>query len=267
MGAREGVAFLTGSEGRIAVLRRLAETSRRPCELCERTEASRTAIHRALTGFEERGWVRKDDNRYALTAAGRHVHEQYEELAAAVEAGDRFSEFLSTFPRSDDLPFPFDGEARVATPTEPQAPQSFFYDRLPADADSVRGFTPVLTQRLVESLEPTVEAGTEVELVYDESYARQALQSYPETMELAMGSDSVTVHVVPASIEAGLALVDSEVFLKAYGSRGDLRACLHSTDDRLGEWASDWFEQAKSGSQPLERFARETAYCSGGRNS
>ncbi|WP_254822427.1 helix-turn-helix transcriptional regulator [Haloglomus halophilum] len=264
MDAREGVAFLTGSEGRVAVLRLLAETPCRPCELRERTEASRTAIHRALTGFEERGWVRKDDNRYALTAAGRHVHEQYEELAAAVETGDRFSEFLTTFPRADDLPFPFDGEVRVATPTEPQAPRTFFHDRLPADADRFRGFTPVLTQRLAESLEPTVEAGTEVELVYDESYARQALQSYPETMELAMRTDSVTIHVVPDSIEAGLAIVDGEVFLKAYGSRGDLRACLHSTDERLHGWASDWFEQVRSGSRSLERFAPETPYCSGG---
>jgi predicted transcriptional regulator len=263
MDAREGIAFLTGSDGRVDVLRLLAETPCRPCELRERTDASRTAIHRALTGFEERGWARKEDDRYALTAAGRHVHEQYEGLATVVEVGDRFSEFLTTFPRSDALPFPFDGEVRVATPTEPQAPRTFFHDRIPVDADRFRGFTPVLTQRLAESLEPTVEAGTEVELVYDESYARQALQSYPETMELAMGADSVTVHVAPESIEAGLALVDGEVFLKAYGSRGDLRACLHSTDGRLGDWASDWFEQAKSGSQPLERFATGTVFCSG----
>lgn len=255
MDAREGVAFLTGSEGRVAVLRHLAETPCRPCELRERTDASRTAIHRALTGFEERGWVRKEQDRYSLTAAGRHVYEQYDALAEAVEVGDRFSEFLTAFPRADDLPFPFDGEVCVATPTEPQAPQSFFYDRLSDDADRLKGFTPVISKQLVESLEPTVEAGTEIELVYDEPYAKHALESYPDAMELAMECDSVTVHVVPGDIEGGLALVDDEVFLKAYGSRGDVRACLHSTDADLREWAADWFEHEKEGSRPLGRFA------------
>ncbi len=239
----------------------------RPCELREQTDASRTAIHRALTGFEERGWVRKDDDHYALTAAGRHVHERYEDLAAAVTVGDRFSEFLTAFPRADELPFPVDGEVCVATPTEPQAPESFFYDRLPDDADDLRGFTPVLTQRMVEAFEPTVEAGTEVELVYDESYARHVLDSYPAVMEVALERDSVTIHVVPECIEGGLALVDDEVFLKAYGTRGDLRACLHSTDPSLREWAADWFMRTKSGGQPLARFAADTPGCSGGRNS
>jgi predicted transcriptional regulator len=255
MDAREGVAFLTGSDGRVAVLRALAEAPCRPCELRERTDASRTAIHRALSGFEEYGWVRKPDERYSLTAAGRHVHEQYEDLATAVDHGDRFSEFLAAFPLADDLPFPFDGEVCVATPTEPQAAETFFFERLPAEADHLRGFTPVLTRKLVDSFEPTVEAGTAVELVYDESIARRAHEAYPETMAFAMESEAVTVHVIQGPIEGGLALVDGEVFLKSYGSRGDLRACLHSTDDRLQEWAVDWFESQAEGSVPLAEYA------------
>ncbi|WP_276257348.1 helix-turn-helix transcriptional regulator [Haloglomus litoreum] len=255
MDAREGIAFLTGSEGRVAVLRALAEAPCRPCELRERTDASRTAIHRALSGFEEYGWVRKPDERYALTAAGRQVHERYEDLATAVDHGDRFSEFLAAFPLADELPFPFEGEVRVATPTEPQAAETFFFERLPDDADCFRGFTPVLTRRLIDSFEPTVEAGTAIELVYDESIAQRALEAYPETMALAKRSENVTIHVVQGPIEGGLALVDGEVFLKSYGSRGDLRACLHSTDDQLREWATDWFESLAEGSVPLAEYA------------
>jgi predicted transcriptional regulator len=255
MDAREGIAFLTGSEGRVAVLRALAEARCRPCELGERTGASRTAIHRALSGFEEYGWVRKPDERYTLTAAGRHVHERYEALAAAVDHGDRFSEFLAGFPLADELPFPFDGEVRAATPTEPQAAETFFFERLPDDADRFRGFTPVLTRRLADSLEPTVEAGTTVELVYDESIARRVHEAYPETLALATGSENVTVHVVPGPIEGGLALVDGAVFLKSYGPRGELRACLHSTDDKLREWATGWFESHAEGSVPLSEYA------------
>lgn len=255
MDAREGIAFLTGSAGRVAVLAALADAPARPCELCEQTDASRTAIHRALSGFEEYGWIRKQDERYKLTAAGRHVYDQYEQLAVAVEHGDRFSEFLAVFPLADDLPFPFEGEVRIATPTEPQAAETFFFERFPTDADRFRGFTPVLTRRLVESFEPTIEAGTTIELVYDESIARRAHEAYPETMALAMESERVTVHVVPQSIEGGLALVDGEVFLKAYGTRGDLRACLHSTDPQLLEWATDWFDRTAADSAPLAQYA------------
>lgn len=256
MDAREGISFLAGSDGRVAVMRELVEAPCRPCELVERTAASRTAIHRALSGFEEYGWVRKEGKRYSLTAAGRHVFEQYEELATAVAQGDRFSEFFAAFSLADDLPLFFDGDVCVSTPIEPHAAETFFFDRLPTDADRLRGFSPVLTQRMVDSFEPTVEAGTVVELVYDENFAQYIQETHPEMVELAVESENVTIHVVPESIESGMALVDGEVFLKAYGPNGELHACLHSTDEQLLDWANDWFEQISTDSVPIARFAR-----------
>ena len=256
MDIRECIAFLTGSDGRIAVLGALANEPHRPCELRERTEPSRTAIHRALSGFQEYGWVHKCDEQYALTAAGRHVAEQYETLAAVVERSDRFSDFLAVFPHADDLPFPFEGEVTVATPTEPQAAETFFFENMPEDIDRFRGFTPVITHCLVKSFEPTVEAGTAVELVYDESVTQRLQEAYPETMDVALQSDLVTIHVVRRPLEGGLALVDGNVFLKAYGSHGNLKACLHSTDDRLLAWAKNWFERSITGAVPLSEYAR-----------
>jgi len=254
MNAREGISFLAGSDGRVAVLRELAASPRRPCELRERTDSSRTAIHRALSGFEEYGWVQKRDDRYTLTAAGRHVAEQYEDLARAVTQGEQFSEFLAAFPLADDLPALFDGDVCVSTPIEPQAAETFFFDRLPADAERLRGFSPVLTQRMVDSFEPTVEAGTTVELVYDEPFARHFRERHPETVEVAVERENVTIHVVSESIDFGLVLVDGEVFLKAYGPHGDLSACLHSTDERLLDWATDRFDRLADDSVVLARY-------------
>jgi predicted transcriptional regulator len=257
MDGREGVAFLSGSDGRVAVLRALSERPCRPCELREHTGASRTAIHRSLSGFEERGWVRKDGERYTLTAAGRHVFEAYDRLARAVERGDRFSEFLAAFDRADEMPFPVEGETCVATPTEPQAPSTFFLENLPEDADRLRGFSPVLTQALVERFEPTVGSGTDIELVYDEPIARRALEVYPETMAMAIDSDNVTIHVVSDPVETGLALFDDEVFLKAYGEQGSLRACLRSRDERLLEWAAGWYDRRTADTRPLTRYTAD----------
>jgi predicted transcriptional regulator len=74
---------------------------------------------------------------------------------------------------------------------------------MPEVADRFRGFTPVITHRLVESFGPTVEAGTEVELVYDESMTQRLREAYPETVDLALRSDLVTIHVVQHPPEGG----------------------------------------------------------------
>jgi membrane protein DedA with SNARE-associated domain len=75
-------------------------------------------------------------------------------------------------------------------------------------------------------------------------------------IELAVESENVTIHVVSESIECGLALVDGAVFLKAYGSHGDLYACLHSTDERLLDWANDWFDRISVDSVALARYVQ-----------
>ena len=252
MEAREGIEFLAASNGRVAVLRTLDEAPRTPSDLQDATGASRSAVHRSLTGFEERGWVHKaGDARYELTAAGRHVMEQYERLARVVDRSDRFSEFLTEFERSDDLPFPFDGEVAIGTRTQPQAATEFFVNRLPDGVDRLQGLCPVLTPQFVRSFEPVVSAGTDVELVYDAPTVRQAFESYPETMELAASAPNVTTLVTEDPLAAGLTLCDGEVFLGAFGSRGEFRACLHSADESLLTWAEGWYTEVRSGADPL----------------
>lgn len=254
MDAREGISFLAGSEGRVAVLRALAEAPRTPSDLQDVTGASRSAVHRSLAGFEERGWIRRGtDARYEPTAAGKHVAEQYDRLARVVERSDRFSGFLTEFERADDLPFPFDGTVAMGTPTQPQAAAEFFVDRLPEAPDQLRGLCPILTPQFVRTFEPVVSAGATIELVYDRPTVRQAFESYPETMELAVSAPNVTPLVTTEPLEAGLTLCEGEVFLGAYGSRGEFRACLHSTDESLRTWAEDWYDEVRARSDPPER--------------
>jgi predicted transcriptional regulator len=252
MDAREGIEFLAASTGRVAVLRTLDEAPRTPSDLQDATGASRSAVHRSLAGFEERGWVHKaGDARYELTAAGQHVVEQYERLARVVDRSDRFSEFLAEFERADDLPFPFDGEVAVGTRTQPQAATEFFVDRLPEAPERLRGLCPVLTPQFVRSFEPVVSAGTDIELVYHEPTVRQAFEAYPEIMELAVNAPNVTTVVTEDPLAAGLTLCDGAVFLGAFGGRGEFRACLHSTDESLRTWGEGWYTEVVSGATPL----------------
>lgn len=234
------------------MLETLDAGSRTPSDLQDATGASRSAVHRSLTGFEERGWIRKaEDAHYELTAAGEHVAEQYDRLARVVERSDRFSEFLTQFGRADALPFPFDGTVSLGTQTQPQAATEFFIEQLPDDPDGLHGVCPGLTPQFVRAFDPVVSTGTNIELVFDRGTVQRAVEAYPETMELAASAPNVTPLVTEESLDDGLALCDGEVFLGAYGLRSDFRACLHSTDGSLRTWAGDWYAAVNGRADPL----------------
>lgn len=234
------------------MLEALDAEPRTPSGLQNVTGASRSAVHRSLTGFEERGWVRKaEDARYELTAAGEHVAEQYDRLARVVERSDRFSEFLTEFGRADALPFPFDGTVSAGTQIQPQAATEFFIEQLPDDPDGLRGLCPVLMPQFVRAFDPVVSTGTTIELVFDRGTVQRAVEAYPETMELAASAPNVTPRVTEKPLDDGLTLCDGGVFLGAYGTRGDFRACLHSTDGSLRTWAEDWYAEVNGRADPL----------------
>lgn len=251
MEEREDVAFLVGSDNRVSVLASLAEGAARPCELRESTDASRTAVHRALNGFEERGWVRKRDERYELTAAGRHVFQGYRSLTATIRRGERFSEFLREFPAADDLPFPFDGTVAVATRADPGAATALFRDGIPASPERLRGVVPVLNPAFAEAFEPTVESGAQIRLVVDPAAATRLRESRPELVALAEERATVGMWVAQRTVPFGLALFEDRLFLGAYGGRGQFRACLQSTDEDLRRWATDRYRALAGNATPI----------------
>lgn len=74
------VEFLTRAEDRLDVLNTLSQKSRSRDELEKTTDRSRSTISRMLSDFEMREWVVHRDGRYSLTAAGRYVASELDQM-------------------------------------------------------------------------------------------------------------------------------------------------------------------------------------------
>lgn len=253
MTPREHIAFLTGSEHRVRLLRAL-DAPRRPCELDDEQPASRATIQRTLGGFEERGWVVKDGRTYRLTAAGDIVRQAYDEMASVVETVDETDGSLSLL--SDvGLPPAAIAAATVTTAsaTTPHAPIERYLGAVrDADPDRFRGICPVLSVMLDEAHAAVVADGTPTDLVIDEATFEAAREHDPDGLDRAERTPSFSLYVHPEPIEFGLGILEDHVFVGAHDDRGRCRAMLDGTNRELYEWAVATFEECVGDARTVE---------------
>ncbi|MFC5972823.1 helix-turn-helix transcriptional regulator [Halomarina salina] len=256
MTAREQVAFLVGSEHRVATMEALRDGSARPCELEESLSASRATVQRALSGLDERDWVDKHDGKYRLTGAGTFVLRAYHDLADVVETADEVGEPLSLLDTAtDDLPIAAlrSATATTATATTPHAPIERYASLLErTDIDELRGICPVLSPVFNEVHRPLFEAGVPIELVIDEETLAAAEELTPENHTVALESDSFTLYVADEALDFGASLFGDSAMVAAYDDQGRFRASLDSTDDALVDWTADLFEGYRDRAHVLE---------------
>lgn len=253
MEAIEQVRFLAASEHRVEILRSLTTESLSPARIRDEHDAARATVHRILDSFEEFGWVRKTDGGYVTTSAGRIVLERFESVWEAADEVESMSGFLSQFERARDVPLPLDDYRVVtATRTDPHAATEYFAKSIPNEASQLRALVPTVVPTINRALRPLVERGASIRLVLSRSAAETSRKSYRSEFEEALSADSLSLFVSPEAFRFGLAAVDEDVFLGGYGEKGHLRACLHSTDDDLREWALSEFQSVRSDADPLE---------------
>ncbi|WP_115863327.1 helix-turn-helix transcriptional regulator [Halorussus litoreus] len=244
MTAIEQVRFLAASEHRAEALRSLVSAPRSPADLCRAHDVSRATVHRTLDSFEEFGWVRRGDDGYRATAAGRIVLRRFEQVRDTVAEVESLSDFLGEFERAHDLPMPLnDYRVETSTRTDPHAATEFFIEAVPTDASRLDALLPAVVPAFNRACEPLVERGVTVELVLPESAAETSQQSYPDDFEQARALDCLTLSISPETFTFGLSVFDDDVFLGGYDDGGHLRTCLHSTDDDLREWALSVFKR------------------------
>ncbi|WP_135830128.1 helix-turn-helix transcriptional regulator [Halorussus halobius] len=253
MTAIEQVRFLAASEHRVAALGALGSSPLSPAQLREDLDVSRATVHRILDSFEEFGWVRRGDDGYRATAAGRIVLRRFDDVRETVAAVDSLSEFLSEFELAHDLPLPLDEYDVVAsTPTDPYAAAEHFVSGVPTDADRLRALLPTVVPAFDRACEPLVERGASVQLVLSQSAAETSRESYPENFEQALALDSLSLSISPETFTFGLSVFDETVFLGGYDDGGHLEVCLRSTDDDLREWALSVFRTFRDEAETVE---------------
>lgn len=252
MTAREEIAFLVGSQTRVAILRTLRRAPRRPTELADECSCARETAQRTVSAFAERGWVekREDDGRYALTAAGDVVAEGYDEFEATVDVADSLSVLLSNLGGvvSDLDPVVLGRLDRAtATDDDPHGPLTRFLTVIGDDhVSEFRGITPIVSRIFNDAAERVIGPDSNVELVIDESVFETSAAEYPEDLERAFELDQFRLFVSPDRLDFGLMLVDGRAFLGAYDDQGNLIASVDGTDDGFVAWAERTYRRYRA---------------------
>ncbi|WP_324756637.1 helix-turn-helix transcriptional regulator [Haloarcula sp. GH36] len=248
------IQFLTGSPARFAVVSALAESPARPCELCERIDATRTTIQRILAGCSDRQWVRKVDGDYRLTLTGRRMYERYAALVSEAERAREFGPLAQYLgPIGDELPdIVFDaGTITVSSEQTPLAPVNRLTDWF-ADAEGpVKTISPIVAATFNEAAATLLERGVRIESIIDDGVLERSEREFHEELERGIDHESIEFYVHESSLDFGLVVDDRGCCLGAYDDRNNLRVTLVVEDPVAREWAIDQFEQYREAATPL----------------
>ncbi|RLM53149.1 hypothetical protein DVK02_15025 [Halobellus sp. Atlit-31R] len=252
MNARENVAFLTGSEVRIEVLRALRSGVARPTELAEECSCARETAQRAVTAFVERGWAEKvsTSDGYRLTRAGELVGRNYDEFEQCMAVATRFEHLLSNLGgAASDLTCDTLTKTTYAQATaeNPHAPIGRFLTVVGEDPiDQFRGVTPIVSGIFNQAADRVIEPESDVQLVVDREVLTTSASEYPEALDRAEDLDGLTLYVSESPLEFGLLLVDGHAYLGAYDDHGNLVASADGTSDPFVEWAVQSFRRIRA---------------------
>ncbi|MFC4436205.1 MULTISPECIES: helix-turn-helix transcriptional regulator [Natrialbaceae] len=242
-----GIRYLSGSPTRVAVLEQVCDEATSPAALVDATDVSRTTVHRTLTDLVDRNWVERVDGGYAATAVGALALESYRNAQTEFRTLDRVEPFLARVDATvDDLEIEWFRTAELSTVTEsnPHQPLEWYADRLEAaDPERLRGVAPVISRQFIGVHAPVIERGTPTELVIDESTYCAVADRYPDALRASVSLPNYELYVARESPSVGLTLIDSAVFLGAYGEGRQLVAILESGNDRLRAWAADRYRE------------------------
>ncbi len=241
-----GAQYLAGSPVRVAVFRALRREPRRPADLTDAVDATRTTVQRILGGFRERDWVVKRDAAYHVTPTGERVHDAYEALLDEVELADRYGGFAADLERVD-AGFPAEaidaGELTVATDRNPLAAVDRLTELLrEGRGTEIRAVSPIVIQQFNRAAAAALDAGAEVELVIDRDVVEASISDFGPATDRALDDDDATVYVSPEPIEYGVFRRGDVACVTAYDRRNNPRCVLESTDPTVVEWVDDRFE-------------------------
>ncbi|MDZ5812235.1 transcriptional regulator [Halorubrum sp. AD140] len=257
----DGAQYLAGSPVRVSILRTLRREPRRPADLTDAVDATRTTVQRILGGFRERDWVVKRDAAYRVTPTGKRVHEAYETLLDEVALADRYGRFAADLERVDAglPPEALDaGELTVATDRNPLAAVDRLTELLREGRDAeIRAVSPIVIQQFNRAAAAALDAGAEVELVIDRDVAETSVSEFGPATDRALDDDDATVYVSPEPIEYGLFKRDDVACVTAYDRRNNPRCVFESTEPIVTEWVDDRFESLVADARRLSAVVEE----------
>jgi predicted transcriptional regulator len=197
----------------------LASARRDKPELVDSLDVSRSTVDRAVADLEETGLVRRVDGEFGATQAGELALESYREYTGATDSLGDALPLLDSLP--DDAPMGTEllerASITLAEPHAPEAALSEVASRLP-DAETLRGFAPVVKTNYVSMLHELVDSGDlSVEIIV-ESGTLDSLRSVAtahDEVAAFLESDTVAVFETEESLPYALWLLEAPSFQRA----------------------------------------------------
>lgn len=256
MAPHEYVNFLANSSIRHQILREVADHPTEPGTLASKCSCSQPTIHRALTKLQDYDWVESVEDGYEITLVGKRVLHQYKTLLNTLSTVMEYPQFFNQLGEEGiDIPLDAVDTSTVvtATPRNPHAPLTYFTTtvrQLASEQCSV--VAPVISSEFIEVSEPLVEAGTNLELIFDETVFETVRREYFEELMFAFDTEQIELYIYPDDLSFGLVLFDEQVFIQTYGMSGQFTACLESTDPEFYAWAKDKYTDYRAAAQHID---------------
>jgi predicted transcriptional regulator len=252
------IEFFGASRNRIEIISALSEDG--PIEkhdLRERFDVSRTTLKRNLDELAERGWIREESaNEYRITLSGQIVEDGLSGFTEAIDDGRTLQPFLKWVdPAAFDLdPTVLAGaDVTVAKGANPYAPVNEHVAALDR-TDSFQGCLPVVGRdALRKSRERLGETDGTWEMVVTEEVL-EALRSDPSLtggFEAIREHDGLEIYVHEGEMPMFVGLYDEIVQIGVEDDRGVPQALVSATDDRVREWAREFYEGCKGQAELL----------------
>lgn len=241
----DAARFLADSPDRLALLERLREGTAGPATLADELGCARRSAQRHLAACEERGWVGSGEGGYRLTAAGDAVATAHADYLDSLDRVEGVAPLLTHLEpaHAPDPDLLADAELVAAEAADPQAPIQAYVERLRGfSGDQLRLCSPVLSRAFHDAHADLAKRGVHTRLLLSRETARAARDRNPMEFAAVLRVGVLDLRARPEPLPFGLAVDGEQVLLAAYGADGHLRACVHSCDSALVEWATSQFE-------------------------
>lgn len=260
-GTLDEIEFLVASGHRVAVLETLQEQPRTRRELRGITGASSPTLSRILADFENRHWVERDGEKYALTELGAFVTHRLDEFIASMQTECGLREIWPWLPHDLDgfgVDLFTDVHVTVPSPGYPDKPTERRL-ALIAGASTWRGFgMAMLGLRTLEASFERFRDGSDpltCEYIYPKDVFEELLSWNAETILDVASGEQYTVHIhdtLPIDDRFEICMFDDLVTICCYDSEtGALRAVVETTSQNMLAWAEGYFERLRAEATPL----------------
>lgn len=259
MDAVEDIAFLSGSEQRVALLRLLVdEESLTRQELREECDATNVTLSRNLEKLVAKGWVEERNRSYELSISGSEIIEEYLDLLGTVERVNKLDAFLQLAPKTAfdlDLGALSDVAVTVGEKHCPLAPIDEYVDLL-ADAREARILLqPVGLAALATGGDAIFENDPRLDVVVQRDIVRSQEPGGERfsVLEALLDHDDCSVRISDGDIPLCLVVTGRLLQLGAQDEHNHPRAIVQTESAQAREWARAKFADFWQRAEPMTR--------------